>query len=342
MPKQSSRRHMSARPSTRPAARARSQRQGVKPLRIRRVLVPTDFSAAANAALRAAVRWLDRFQAELHLVHVHAPEYPAPATMVSSLIASESQIGERVRSRLQEVAQDQALATRRVSLHAKAGRPYVQICRLARRLKIDLIITATRGRTGLKHLALGSTAERVVRHAPCPVLVVHPSAASARRWSPIFKKILVPIDFSVCAAQGLAYAKALATQFGSRLVLLHSVDLSYYSTNPEYVLYDFPPLLEAAEKSAREQMLELISSTDWEDLEVEHTLQSGHAGEQVCGCARDLGADLIVTSTHGRTGLKRILLGSTAEYIVRHASCPVLVVPSHQRPSVTSGQGGHQ
>ena len=124
MPKQSSLRHGSARPSRRPAARARSQRQGVGSLRVRRVLVPTDFSAAANAALVAAVPWLDRFQAELHLVHVYAPEYPAPATMVSSLIVSESQIAQRVRSRLQEVAQDQALAMRRVSLHAKAGRPY--------------------------------------------------------------------------------------------------------------------------------------------------------------------------------------------------------------------------
>ena len=262
--------------------------------------------------------------------------------MVSSLIVSESQIGERVRSRLQEVARDHVRVLRRVSLHPIAGRPYEQICRLASRLEIDLIITATRGRTGLKHLALGSTAERVVRHAPCPVLVVHPQARSARRLPLVFKKILVPIDFSACAAHGLAYAKALATQFGSRLVLLHSVDLSYYSTSPEYVLYDFPPLLEAAERSARERMLELISATDWEGLEVEHTLESGHAGEQVCRCARDLDADVIVTSTHGRSGLKRILLGSTAEYIVRHASCPVLVVPSHQRPTVPSGKGGRR
>ena len=115
MPKQSSLRHGSAPPSTRPAPRARSQRQRAASLRVRRVLVPTDFSAAANAALRAAVPWLDRFQAELHLVHVYAPEYPAPATMVSSLIVSESQIGQRVRSRLQEVAQDHALALRRVT-----------------------------------------------------------------------------------------------------------------------------------------------------------------------------------------------------------------------------------
>jgi len=307
------------------------------------VLVPTDFSVAAKAALVAAVPWLARFQAELHLVHIYSVEYPAPVMMVSSLTVSESEIERRIRSHLQELARDHALAQHPVSLHARHGRPYEQICQLARQLEIDLIITATRGRTGPKHLALGSTAERVVRHAPCPVLVVHPSIASARRRKPALKKILVPIDFSACAAQGLAYAKALAMQFGSRLVLLHSIDLSYYGTNPEYILYDFPLLLEAAEKSAREQMLELIGETDWEDLEVEHLLESGHPGEQICQRARDLGADLIVTSTHGRTGLKRILLGSTAEYVVRHASsCPVLVVPSHQRPSVTSGKGRRQ
>lgn len=342
MSRQSTVRRRSARPPTKPASRTRPQRQRATPLRVRRLLVPIDFSAAANAAFVATVPWLDRFRAELHLVHVYSPEYPAPVMMVSSLLASESEIRQRVRSHLQKVAQAHALTLPRVNLHASNGRPYEQICRLARRLEIDLIITATRGRTGLKHLALGSTAERVVRHAPCPVLVVHPPTGSVRRLPPEFKKILVAIDFSPCAAQGLAYAKAMAMQFGSRLVLLHSVDLSYYSTSPEYVLYDFPPLIEAAEKSAREQMLELISDTDWDGLEVEHALESGHPGEQVCRGARDLRADLIVTSTHGRTGLKRILLGSTAEYIVRHASCPVLVVPSHRRPLVTSRKGGRQ
>jgi nucleotide-binding universal stress UspA family protein len=306
------------------------------------LLVPTDFSAAANAALLAAIPWLDRFQAELHLVHVFSPDYPAPPMMVSSLLVSESQIGSRVRSRLEEVAQNHALALKRVSLHASCGRPYEEICRLARRLEIDLIVTATRGTTGLKHLTLGSTAERVIRYAPCPVLVVHPDPGSARRRRPVFKKVLVPIDFSACAAQGLAYGRAIAAQFGSRLVLLHTIDLSYYSANPEYIPYDLSPLLEAAEKSAREQMLELIGESDWDDLEVEHRLENGHAGEQICRSAQDLGADLIVTSTHGRTGLKRILLGSTAEYIVRHAPCPVLVVPSHERRPLTSRKGNRR
>jgi universal stress protein A len=69
---------------------------------------------------------------------------------------------------------------------------------------------------------------------------------------------------------------------------------------------------------------------------VESSLQIGHAGQQICYRAKDRGADIIVTSTHGTTGLKHILLGSTAEYVVRHAHCPVLVVPNHERLVIIS------
>ena len=79
-------------------------------------------------------------------------------------------------------------------------------------------------------------------------------------------------------------------------------------------------------------MRALVEETDWDGVKVENSVENGHAGEQICRRAQELGADLIVTSTHGRTGLKHVLLGSTAEYVVRHAPCPVLVVPSHERP----------
>ena len=78
-------------------------------------------------------------------------------------------------------------------------------------------------------------------------------------------------------------------------------------------------------------MRDLIEKTDWEGIEVESSLQIGHAGQQICARAIDHHADVIVTSTHGTTGFKHILVGSTAEYVVRHASCPVLIVPSHER-----------
>ena len=258
------------------------------------------------------------------------------------LIVPELEVGRRVRRHLKDVAKKYSIELRRENIHALRGRPFEEICRLARDRGIDLIVTSTRGNTGLKHLALGSTAERVVRYAPCPVLVVPPvdlkKKADGRGKTPRrelrFGKILVPIDFSECSMKGLAYAKALAKQFGSKLVLLNSVALQYYFTSDEYARYDWPLLMQQTEKASRNQMRDLIEKTDWDGIEVESSLQIGHAGQQICARAIDHNADVIVTSTHGTTGFKHILVGSTAEYVVRHAACPVLVVPGHERPSL--------
>ena len=321
----------SARPNS-PARRTKPQSGRVPEFALRRVLVPLDFSPPSRAALAFALPFVEKFEAELHLVHVFAADYPLSSMAVLPLIVPEIEVERRVRSHLQSVAKKEAAVIRRDNVHARKGRPFREICRLARELKVDLIVTATRGRTGLKHLALGSTAERVVRHAPCPVLVVHPQGSAARRRQPAFQKILVPVDFSECAAKGLAYARALAQKFDARLVLLNAIDLHYYSTNPEFILYDLPPLLVAAENAAHDQMQELVEGTDWDGIEIEALVESGHAGEQICQQAKKRGTELIVTSTHGKTGLAHVFIGSTAEYVVRHAPCPVLVVPNHPRP----------
>jgi nucleotide-binding universal stress UspA family protein len=164
---------------------------------------------------------------------------------------------------------------------------------------------------------------------------VHDNGKETRRELS-FGKILVPIDFSECSLKGFEHAKALAKQFGSKLVLLSSVAFQYYITSDEYARYDLPLLMRQAEKASRDQMRDFIESTEWEGIEVIPSLQIGHAGQQICARADEHRADLIVTSTHRTTGFKHILVGSTAEYVVRHASCPVLVVPSHERPLLSS------
>ena len=265
--------------------------------------------------------------------------------MAMPLIVPELEVGRRVRRHLKDVADKYSGELRRENIYALRGRPFEEICRLARDRGIDLIVTATRGNTGLKHLLLGSTAERVVRYSPCPVLVVRGGDQKKRagrngksRLGLSLRKILVPIDFSACSMKGLAYAKTLAKEFDATLVLLHSIHLQFYVSSDEYARYDLPLLMQQAEKAAREQMRDLVRKTDWEGIKVEPSLQIGHAGDQICARAQDYGADLIVTSTHGTTGFKHILLGSTAEYVVRHASRPVLVVPSHERPVLTSNK----
>jgi nucleotide-binding universal stress UspA family protein len=317
-------------------------------LKIRNILVPIDFSEPSLEAVEAALPLVKEFGAELHLIHVFEPDYPLASMAAIPLIVPELQVGRRVRRHLKDVAKKHSVALRRGNVHATKGRPFAEICRLARDREIDLIVMATRGNTGLKHLALGSTAERVIRYAPCPVLIVRPVSRKRKQkrngefgLSKIsFHKILVPTDFSDCSQKGLDYAKSLAKRFGSKLTLINSVALNYYVTNDEYARYDFPLLMQQASRAAREEMRELIAKTDWEGIKVKRSLQIGHAGQQICARADAEAADVIVTSTHGRTGLKHALLGSTAEYVVRHAPCPVLVVPSHERPAFTQTAAG--
>jgi universal stress protein A len=116
---------------------------------------------------------------------------------------------------------------------------------------------------------------------------------------------------------------------------MHSISPAYYSTSEEYARYDFPELLRECEIAAKKNLHQLSLAAPDSKMEVDVPESFGHAGLQICCRAEKLGVDLIVTSTHGRTGLKHVLLGSTAEYVVRHAPCSVLVVPSHERLVLT-------
>jgi nucleotide-binding universal stress UspA family protein len=300
--------------------------------------VPIDFSPDSLGAVSYALSLLKDFGADLQLVHVFEADYPLSTFTAMPLTVSEEEVRRRIRRHLRNVTKTCPAKVRPENLHVVKGRPFEEICKLARDENIDLIVIATRGNTGLKHLTLGSTAERVVRYSPCPVLVIreHGSKrkATAAQSAQTFKRILVPVDFSECSLKGLAYGKALAKKFGAKLILLHSVHVQYFVTNDEYARYDFPEVMRQAEAIGREQLHDLVAKTNWEGIEVEPSLQIVHVGDEICSRAADFGADLIVTSTHGRTGLKRALLGSTAEYVVRHAPCPVLAVPNYERPAL--------
>ena len=309
-----------------------------KALRVRNVLVTTDFSPASFRAIEAALPLINAFNAEIHLIYVVPPAAPFSSLSDMPVILADSEFRRRIHPRLQEIATCHSVPLRPRNVHVLKGRPFEQICRLARDLKIDLIVTATRGLTGLKHVVLGSTAERVVRYSPCPVLVVRSSGACLRNGkrpgtSLRIKKILVPIDFSKCSQQGFEYARAFSAQLRSKLILMHSLCPASHVTNGEDAPRAFPDLLRRCEAEAATKLRRLSGGSSAMEIDIPRTF--GHAGLQVCCRAEKLSIDLIVISTHGTTGLKHALLGSTAEYVVRHAPCSVLVVPSQRRRTLT-------
>jgi len=141
-------------------------------IQIRKILVPTDFSRASLRALRCAVDFANRFDASLCLVHVVEPA--SFVTHVGNVppAGSDRETTNKLHHKLVMLARKEVGPLTPVSPLVCIGKPFHEIARIARTVDADLILIATHGRGGLKRAFLGSTAERVVRHAPCPVLVV--------------------------------------------------------------------------------------------------------------------------------------------------------------------------
>jgi len=141
-------------------------------LKIRTILVPTDFSKTSMKALVYAMRMADQFGSKIVLLNVVEP-VATPDFAVHPLMLEPEKVKVAAKERLDMVRREANLPPATVAkMLVRFGTPYAEITSAARTLKVDLIILTTHGHTGLKHVFLGSTAERVVRHAPCPVLTV--------------------------------------------------------------------------------------------------------------------------------------------------------------------------
>jgi nucleotide-binding universal stress UspA family protein len=236
--------------------------------------------------------------------------------------------------RLQALAKKHRTDGNVSALEPRTGTAYEEICAVARELKADLIVIATHGYTGYKRMFLGSTAERIVQHSPCPVLVVrhHLSrwngAADLRiRTGSELAKILVPTDFSKCSQTAFEYGLQLARDFGAELRLVHVINQHAYPIGDVYAALDPAQLLRETEDAAQKQMRSMAARAR---ARYSVRVIQGSPAVAICNASNE-DVDLIVISTHGRTALAHLLIGSVAEHVVRYARCPVLVIPA--RPS---------
>ena len=195
----------------------------------------------------------------------------------------------------------------------------------------------------MKHLLLGSTAERLIQHSPCPVLVTRerkkerPTRAKASAaGSGRIDTILVPIDFSHASLEGLKYAIQFARKVRAKILVLSVIHYGYAYTADGYAMYDLSPLEEAAHAAAEREMQLFVRRVRFGTVRFETAIEIGPPVQQICTFAEKRKADLIITPTHGYTGFQHVMIGSTAEQVVRRATCPVLVVPSH--PELRVGQ----
>ena len=307
----------------------------MKKMSIQNIVVPIDFSKMSVQAIQIAKRLARRFGASIHLAHVRRLNYaadfvvPAPPVVPFSFMPYEQNGEQTALKELQKLASECGVSS--ATSHILTGAPpFDEICRLARTIPADLVVMPTHGRTGLKHVFLGSTAERIVQHSSCPILVTRQNALQPNNGSPSrFRTILVPVDFSNCSRTGVRYAISFAKELGTRIILLHATYLGYIYSTEGTAIYDIPGLQKAARKTAERKMRELVGSVNFGDVRFETVFTEGSPVLDICAFAKDHDVDLIITSTHGLTGFEHVLIGSIAERVVRHAPCSVLVVPSH-------------
>ena len=304
---------------------------------IQNILVPVDFSPMSIEAIAVAKNLAQQTGATVHLAHVHHAQYPVgfrgPVLSQSEYAVSFEEHRKEVLSEdLQELARRNGLA-RASAVHLCEGvSVYREICRLAQRIRADLIVMPTHGRTALAHVLLGSTAERIVQHSPCPILVTRTAGkktAPAKKTASKERLILVPVDFSKTSLEALEYAIEFTAGTPVKLIILHVIDLGDALSTDGLGIYRFSDVRDVAREETERQMADLPNRVDLDKIPFETTIRNGKPVTEICALAKERNVDLIVASTHGRTGLEHLLIGSVAEQVVRHADRAVLVVPSH-------------
>ena len=290
-----------------------------------KVLVATDLSEGADEAIRQGHARALAAGGELVVCHVvpnmmrNNPLFPQRnSPEASGVVDLERRIADATEARVVAVTGREEGSFRVI---VDNGSPDAAIVRTADEVGSTLVVVSSRGATGLDRLLLGSVAERVVRYAHCPVLVARPHAATGH--------ILVATDFSEAAEAAVAAAGDEARARGAKVTLMHSIDVlpdpAFGLGAPFGASLVIPPKeLVAEARGAAVKALEDLRARyhlDGEVLSVE-----GSAASAILDAARDLPAEEIILATRGRTGIKRMVLGSVAEKVVAHAPCPVLAV----------------
>lgn len=306
-------------------------------IQFNRILCATDFSEDSDRSIHYGTALAQEFGARLYVCHViDLSAVTIYGEFQIDPVGQQARIKEDAGKRINRMLGDLPIDWKSV---ISVGQPAEEIGRIVEREHIDLVISATRGRSGLKRLILGSVTERLMRTLSCPLLVVHGSGRSTQEDSArilTLDKILIGCDFSSDSALALGYGLSLAQEFESELHLVHVIEPPVYpefakagatATHgiQDHVLSDL--LTQKLQKLVPEEV------RNWCQL---HTvLLEGSPYVELVAYADENSVDMIVLGMRGHGLVKSLLLGSTTDRVIRHTPRPVLTVSNQhgsQRP----------
>jgi nucleotide-binding universal stress UspA family protein len=292
-------------------------------LTLTRVLCPTDFSEVSTKAEAYATALAEHYNASLHLLHVDPPmpimapygEIPVDVRLFEEqreqALADLAAAGDRARARGVDT-----------ETSVRGGHPAREILAVVDEQGADLLVLGTHGRGGVEHLLLGSVAEKIVRKAPCPVMVVPP--ASHPETGVLFSRILCPIDGSAASHDAVTFALSLARETDGELTLLYVVEP--VPASGEFGALDFEEYRRLGDAHAKTVLAAAVPPEVREWCRVREQTSVGKPSERIVEAARTGQADVIVMGVRGRGAIDLMAFGSTTNDVIRRAGCPVLAV----------------
>ena len=280
---------------------------------IKQMLFATDFSACADRAMGYALSLAGAWKADLSVVTVLElypgmdPDYTVNKMYLDHLRAEADRQLVAVQARAKAAGQP-------VTTRIEVGIPSRALQTVAQMIGADLLVVGTHGRTGLDHVLVGSTAERVVRVSPCPVLAVKADKDGAGEAATTIERIVVPIDLSTCSLDALEYAVQFAKPLGATITILHAMEPVAYGL-------DFS-LSHAKEWKEQREYLEkrlsvLSACVTAHGIQADHVLRPGLPADSIVSYVSQQGFDLMIMGTHGRRGDPHCRLCSIAAGVRR-------------------------
>ena len=293
------------------------------------ILVATDFSAFSNAALSQAV-WLARqCRANLVLAHaiddlrraVHAMSYKAKLDLLSGegeLFQKEIRYISDQKLRYQIASMEASDVT--INSETLLGEIFVEIIHAVQQEGYDLVITGTRGVSAWKQFFVGSTAKRLIRKCPSAVWIVKAEHVHAP------KVILAPSDFSEVSRKAVLTGLWLAEKSGAEFHLVHVIDSRDVRDDLLEHIPSGSSVQDEINGKATERLNEFLESLGPSSVNIVPHLAWGYPWQEIGQIASKHNADLITMGTVGRSGVKGVLLGNTAERILDTCDCSILTV----------------
>ena len=296
-------------------------------VQFKNILCATDFSDFSNHTISYGVALAKEFEAKLFVSHViDLSSVAIYGEFQLDPVGQQNRIVEDADAQLKELTGDQPISWEPL---ITVGKPADEISRAVEEKDIDLVITATRGRAGLKRIILGSVTERLMRTLTCPLLVVnspeHKFVSDADQAIKI-KKILVGCDYSPDSGQALNHALSLAQEFQAELHLVHVIEPP---TQPGLHKED-TPVSEEIQQDYRDiltrKLKEMVPAEARLWCTPQTDLLEGQPYEEIVTYAESKNIDMIVLGVRGHGLVKTLFLGSTTDRVVRRSPCPVLSV----------------